>query len=159
MRHECIRAMPSWRKGPPQYDCIFIHTNPLVEGMHALNVARVRAFFSFVSQGITYPCALVHWFSRVGDEADEDTGMWVVEPDLDETGAPFAGIIHLDSVLCAAHLMGVCREAFVPKTLTPDNSLDFFYSFYVNKFIDHHAFEIVFLFLDNGLFVSQFTCT
>ena len=70
--------------------------------------------------------------------------MWVVEPDLDETGAPFAGIIHLESVLHAAHLMGVCGEAFVPKTLMPDNSLDFFYSFYVNKFIDHHAFEIVF---------------
>jgi hypothetical protein len=55
---------------------------------------------------------------------DEDTGMWVVEPDLDET---VAGIIHLDSVLCAAHLMGVCGEAFIPKTLTPENSLDFFY--------------------------------
>ena len=144
MRRERIRAVPSWRKGPPRYDCIFVHTNPLAEGMRALDVARVQAFFSFVSRGITYPCALVHWFSRVGDEADEDTGMWVVEPDLDETGAPFAGIIHLDSVLRAAHLMGVCGEAFVPKTLTPDNSLDFFYSFYVNKFIDHHAFEIVF---------------
>jgi hypothetical protein len=144
MRRERIRAVSSWRRGPPRYDCVFVHTDPLAEGMRALDVARVRAFFSFVSQGITYPCALVHWFSRVGDEADEDTGMWVVEPDMDETGSPIADIIHLDTILRAAHLMGVSGEAFVPKTLTPDNSLDLFYSFYVNKFIDHHAFEIAF---------------
>ena len=107
-------------------------------------MARVRAFFSFISRGITYPCALVHWFSRVGDEADEDMGLWVVKPDFDETGAPLAGIIHLDSIFRAAHLMGVCGEGFVPKTLTADNSLDFFDSFYVNKYVDHHAFEIAF---------------
>ena len=97
-----------------------------------------------MSQGITYPCTIVHWFSQVGDEADEDTGMWVVEPDINETGTPLAGIIYLDSILHAAHLMGMCGEACVPKTLTPDNSLDFFHSFYVNKFVDHHAFEIAF---------------
>ena len=103
--------------------------------MEALNIAWVQAFFSFASRGITYPCALVHWFSRVGDEVDEDTGMWVVELDLDATGAPVAGIqvVHLDSVLWVAHLMGLCGEAFVPKTLTPYNSLDFFHSFYVNS--------------------------
>jgi len=71
-------------------------------------------------------------------------GLWIVEQDLDERGFPLAAIIHLDTVLRAAHLMGVCGEAFIPKTLTSDNSLDAFYSFYVNKFIDHHAFEIVF---------------
>ena len=114
-----------------------------IQGMCTLDVAQVWSFFSFVSWGITYPCALVHWFSWVGDEADEDMGMWVVEPDV-ETGSPFAGIIHMDSILRAAHLMGVCREVFVPKKLTPDNSLYFFYSFYVNKFVDHHAFKIAF---------------
>ena len=80
----------------------------------------------------------------IGDDADEDMGLWVVEQDFDETGAPLAGIIHLDSIFQAAHLMGVCGEAFVPKTLTADNSLDFFDLFYVNKYVDHHAFEIVF---------------
>jgi hypothetical protein len=67
-----------------------------------------------------------------------------VEPDLDESGSPLAGIIHMDSILHVAHLMGVYGEAFVPKNLTSDNSLDFFYSFYVNKFVDHHAFKITF---------------
>jgi hypothetical protein len=103
MRRERIRAIPSWRGGPPRYDCVFVHTDPPAEGMRALSLARVRAFFSFVSQGVTYPCALVHWFSRVGDEADED---WVVEPDMDETGSPIADIIHLHTISRTAHLMG-----------------------------------------------------
>jgi len=51
-------------------------------------------------------------------------------------------IIHLDSVVRAAHLLGVCGESFVPRDLTCDNSLDRFNSFYVNKFADHHSFEI-----------------
>ena len=80
----------------------------------------------------------------VGDDADEDTGLWVVEQDFNETGAPSAGIIHLDSIFRVAHLMGVCGEAYVPKTLTADNSLEFFDSFYVDKYVDHHAFEITF---------------
>ena len=86
----------------------------------------------------------MHWYSWIGDEADEDTGLWVVEQDFNEVGAPLAGIIHLDSILQAARLMRVCGEAFVPKALTADNSLDPFHSFYVHKFVDHHAFEIVF---------------
>ena len=52
--------------------------------------------------------------------------------------------LHLESIFRAAHLMGVCGEGFVPKTLTADYSLDFFDSFYVNKYVDHHAFEIAF---------------
>jgi len=48
----------------------------------------VQGFFAFVSWGIAYPYALVHWFSQVGDEVDEDTGMWVVELYLDENGSP-----------------------------------------------------------------------
>jgi hypothetical protein len=53
-------------------------------------------------------------------------------------------IIHLDSVVGTAHLLGVCGEDFVPKDLSYNNSLDAFHSFYVNKFADHHAFKIAF---------------
>jgi hypothetical protein len=42
------------------------------------------------------------------------------------------------------HISWMCREAIVFKNLTPDNSLDLFYSLYVNKFVDHHTFEITF---------------
>ena len=88
MYWECIHAVLWWRRGPAQYDCIFVHTDLLAEGMHGLDVAWVQAFFSFVSHGITYPCALMNWFSWVGDRADKDMGMWVVLPDLDTTGSP-----------------------------------------------------------------------
>jgi hypothetical protein len=75
---ECIRAVPSWQRGLSRYDCVFINTDPSSEGMCSLSVARVRLFFSFKFHSSNYPCALVHWFVCVGDEPDEDTGMWVV---------------------------------------------------------------------------------
>jgi hypothetical protein len=78
MRCECIRVVPSWRRGPSRYDYVFINTDPSSEGMHGLSVAWVRLFFSFKFCSLNYPCALVHWFVYVGDEPDEDTGMWVV---------------------------------------------------------------------------------
>ena len=144
MRRECICAVPTWRKGGSRYDCVFINTDSSSQGMRGLDVARVRQFFSFNSGGVHYPCALVQWFSRVADEPDEDTGMWIVEPDFKLDGSQSMDIIHLDSVVRAAHLLGVCGEDFVPKDLSYDNSLDAFHSFYVNKFADHHAFEIAF---------------
>jgi hypothetical protein len=144
MRRERIRAISSWRKGPARYDCLFVNTNPSAEGMCGLDVARVRLFFSFKSRRVIYPCALVHWFSRVGDEPDPDTGMWIVEPDFNYDGSPSMAVIHLDSVLRAAHLMGVCGEHYLPRNLSFANSLNAFHSYFVNKFVDHHAFEIAF---------------
>ena len=144
MRRERIRAVPSWRRGLGRYDCIFVNADPLAEGMRGLEVARVRSFFSFKSCGVTYPCALVHWYSRVGDEPDPATGMWIVERDINPDGLPSAAVIHLDSIVRAAHLLGVCGNDFVPKKLSHDASLDAFHAYYVNKYIDHHAFEIAF---------------
>lgn len=56
--------------------------------------------------GITYPCALVHWFSTVGDSPDDETGMWMVEPDF-LRGKRVLEVIHLDSILRGAHVIGV----------------------------------------------------
>jgi hypothetical protein len=145
MRRERIRAVQSWRKGPPRYDCVFVVTDETAEGMRSLDVARVRLFFSFTYAGTYYPCALVHWFSRVGDGPDEDTGLWMVEPDCDAAnGSPHAAVIHLDAVLRAAHLIGVYGSDILPKDLSFTDSLDSFLSFYVNKFIDNHAFLIAY---------------
>src|SRR6266567_488792 len=53
-------------------------------------------FFFFSSHhGIEYPCALVRWFSRVGDSPDDHTGMWVVQPDDDESPLPLSTLIVL----------------------------------------------------------------
>jgi len=75
MRSERIRAIKSWRKGAPRHDCIFVETDPDAPGMAGLDIARVRLFFSCKFNGVQYPCALVHWFSRVGQSADPGTGM------------------------------------------------------------------------------------
>jgi len=103
------------------------------------------SFFAFKHMGITYPCALIHWFSMVGDSPDDETGMWMVEPDF-LRGKQVLEVIHLDSILRGAHLIGVSGSHFLPSDLVFNfsRSLDAFKTFYVNKYVDHHAHEIVF---------------
>lgn len=142
MRREHIRAVPSWRRGPGRYDCVFINTHPELEGMRGLDVARVLLLFSFVFNNKIYPCALVHWFSLIHKERDEDTGMWMVRPDMAGDDSPAISVIHLDCIFRAAHLFPIFGQESIPRTILSHNSLDAFISFYVNKYIDHHAFEI-----------------
>jgi hypothetical protein len=70
--------------------------------------------------------------------------MWMVEPDFDRTGNHAIDIIHLDSILRGAHIMGVSGQQFLPHHLNFAHTLDAFHAFYVNKYIDHHAHEIAF---------------
>jgi hypothetical protein len=111
--------------------------------MQGLEVARMRLFFLFSHEGVEYPCALVHWFSRVGG-LQENTGMWVVEPDISDDGETIITIIHLDTIVQASHLLLVFSGERVSKTLLFTDTLDTFTRFYVNKYADHHAFEIAF---------------
>ena len=142
MRCERIHAIDAWRNGPGRYDCVFVNTNPTVDGMLGLDIARVRLLFSFKHEDTIFPCALVHWFSRVGNSPDECSGMWIVKPDLAEDGTHVASVIHLDAIFRAAHLMPVYGNDAVPRYLSFTQTLDAFNSYYVNKYIDHHAFEI-----------------
>jgi hypothetical protein len=144
MHREQIRAVDSWWRGPPRQDCVFVEHDPNLPGFSGLSIARVRMFFSLKYEDDVLPCALVSWFSTVGDAPCPDTGMWMVEPDFDNTGNRAMSIIHLDTILRSAHLMGVAGNAFIPRHLTYHNSLDAFQKFYVNKYIDHHAHEIAF---------------
>ena len=55
-------------------------------------------------------------------------------------------VLHLDTFYRAAHLLpcfGHAVEA-VPDELHHTDTLDVFDTFYVNKYIDHHAHEIAF---------------
>ncbi|KAI0283461.1 hypothetical protein BC826DRAFT_1093833 [Russula brevipes] len=142
MHRESIRATPSWKKGRSRYDCVFIDDKPELNGFRGLNVAHVKMFLSFSIDGITYPCALVEWFSRHGSVPCEDTGLYSVEPDYDARGRRLASVVHVDTILCGAHLIGVSGTQLLPRTFTCDDSLDAFQVFYVNKYIDHHAHEI-----------------
>ncbi|KAG1737260.1 hypothetical protein EDB19DRAFT_1895859 [Suillus lakei] len=144
MCYERIRTVGTWRNGPGCYDCVFVSTDLSANGMHGLDIARVRLFFSLKHDGITYPCALVQWFKCVADSPDEIMGMWVVEPELLEDGAHCVSVIHLDSIFCVAHLIPVFGGDFVPTNLTYLQTLNTFCTYYVNNFIDHHAYEITF---------------
>ena len=142
MRVEHIRACPLWRNEAPCNDCIFVNTGSSTEGIRGLKVARVRAFFSFKYSGENFPCAIVHWFDVIGDSPDEDTGMWMVCPAYSANRAPLHSIIHVDTIYRAAHLIPIYGRRFLPPNVNLHVSYDSFRAYYVNKFVDHHAFEI-----------------
>ncbi|KAG1904171.1 uncharacterized protein F5891DRAFT_1126616 [Suillus fuscotomentosus] len=142
MRREHIRACPLWRNEYPHNDCVFINTDSDAEGMRGLEVARVICFFSFKHNWEVYPCALIQWFEKIGDCPDEDTGMWMVAPSFHEDGSRNLAVIHIETVFHAAHLIAIYGSEYIPHSLKFYHSLDTFGSFYVNKYADHHAFEI-----------------
>ena len=142
MHREWIRATPSWKNGTSRYDCVFIGKDPKLDGFASLHVARVRLFISFTVDGVDYQCSLVEWFSSYGDSPCEETGLWRVVPDRDARGRRSMSLIHIDTILRAAHLIGVAGDQMLPKSLNYDLSLDAFRCFYVNKYVDYHAHEI-----------------
>ncbi|KAF8879040.1 hypothetical protein BD779DRAFT_1612954 [Infundibulicybe gibba] len=142
MLRQRIRATPVWRHGPPRRDCIFIEKDDTLVGMRGLHTAQVLLFFSCQFRKVVYPCALVRWFLPVSDMPCEDTGMWVVEPELNPDGSRALSVIHLDCVLRSAHLIGFYGEDLLP----PGNieSLEVFERFYISKYSDHQAHELAF---------------
>ncbi|KAG1902517.1 uncharacterized protein F5891DRAFT_1127522 [Suillus fuscotomentosus] len=142
MRHEHIRACPMWRNEAPQYDCVFFNTDASVEGMGGMEIACVMCFFSFTFNGVSYPCAVVHWFDKASDRPDQDTGMWIVTPLFDTDHSFSVGIIHIDSIYHAAHLIPIYGAQIISCDIKHYDSYDAFQAFYLNKFADHHAFEI-----------------
>ena len=119
------------------YDTTFAVTNPNVHSMGGLDIARVKLIFSFRYHAKTYLCALVHWFSKINVKPYVNTRMWQVEPDFNGEGD---SVIHLDAMICAAHL--ICEPD--GPAITYISALDMFDSFYVNKYVDHHAYKITF---------------
>jgi len=113
---------------------------PHLKGMRSLDIARLLLLFSFKYKGKIYPCVLMHWYVLVQDSPDKDTGMWMVEPELSD-GSPVISIIHLDCVFRTTHLIPIYGHHPIPHFILAHQSLDVFKAFYVNKFIDYHAFD------------------
>jgi hypothetical protein len=109
--------------------------------MRGMVIVRVLLFFSFDLNGVYYPCALVEWFDRV--QCDATTGMWIVWPALIH-GRHDKSVIPLDSFLRAAHLIPVFSDKKLPQAIDYTQSLDKFSAYFVNKYIDHHAYKIAF---------------
>ncbi|KAG1856020.1 hypothetical protein DFJ58DRAFT_716121 [Suillus subalutaceus] len=142
MKREHIRVSPNWRNGHTRKDCVFVITDPNIHGMRGMDVAWVLTFFSFRLRGGFYPCAVVQWFNQVGNAPDDETGLWMVEPSSINGHAHFA-VIHVESIFWSAHLIPVYGIEPLPMAIKSHHALDIFTLFYVNRYADHHAFEIV----------------
>ncbi|KAG1866909.1 hypothetical protein F4604DRAFT_1881740 [Suillus subluteus] len=133
MQREYIQSCLKWRNAHAHYDCVFINSRLELDGMQGLEVYK----------WVLYECAVVCWFNVIGDAPDKDTGMWVVQPSFDDH-SPDISVIHIDTIYRAAHLLPIYSTDPIPHHLKFHHSLDNFRAFYVNKFADHHTFEIVF---------------
>ncbi len=139
MSRERIRAVSSWRNGPGRYDTVFVRDTPDAQTVGSgLAVARVQQFFSFSYQSKRHTCALVTYYMLQGTSPDADTGLWVVRPCYPSKPR----VIPLDHIFRATHLIPVYGKTKVPKDHSPTQTLDKYWKFYINKYADHHSFEI-----------------
>ena len=53
-------------------------------------------------------------------------------------------VIHIDAFLRGVHLLPIFGSNFLPITFDYTQTLDAFQAYYVNRFADHHAHEIIF---------------
>ena len=112
--------------------------------MDAFDVTHILTFFTFTSQdGRHFPWTVVQWFDKIGDSPNEDTGMWMVCPAYLPNHSPNYTVIHLDSIYYAAHLIPVYGMDHISCKIKHHNCYNVFHAFYVNKYVDHHTFEIV----------------
>ena len=115
-----------------------------VHGFLDLEVAQVHLFFSFVHEWVKYLCTLVHWFSCPSDVPSDITGMYTLEPDHNHNGQPVTAVIHLDTVFRAAHLLPIFHNhPALLKHQCFEQTLNLFSKFYINQYIDYHAFKLV----------------
>ncbi|KAJ3804333.1 hypothetical protein F5876DRAFT_83350 [Lentinula aff. lateritia] len=147
MRCERIRSTPSWY-GQERRDCVLVLLHEDTPGFLGMSIARVLLFFSFQYERRIYPCALVHWYNNHGERPDARTGLWMVKPaDWDperQQRDPSLAVIHLDALVRGVHLIPVYGSEPVPIRLEFHQSLEVYKLFYVNKYADHHANEILF---------------
>ncbi|TBU51364.1 hypothetical protein BD310DRAFT_834524 [Dichomitus squalens] len=144
MHREVIRCNPSWHGRYPRYDTVLVNLQP--DGCFAdgtLIVARVLLFFSFVFEDFKHECAFVEWFLLRDDNPDPHTGMWVIEPEILPNGERASGVISIDSIVRACHLMPVYGTTSLPPTFHFSDTLDAFRAYYVNRYIDYHAHETI----------------
>ncbi len=141
MRWECIWSMPSWWGHEWWHDCALVVIDDSQPRMMEMNIVRVLLFFSFDYNRVEYPCAIVEWFQMVG--LDDVMSLWVVCPNITK-GKRDKSILHLDSFLRGAHLILRYSMHKLPLDFHFSYSLDAFRTYYVNKYIDHHANKNIF---------------
>ena len=112
--------------------------------MSGYTAARVLVFFSFTYAGNNFQVALVWWYTLANDSGrrDEATGMWLVEREY-RHGKPHLAVVSVDTIFRAVHLLPFFGREPVPRSVTWEKSLDIYRMFYINRFADHHSFEVL----------------
>lgn len=141
-KREILRATPSWRNSLPRHDTVLVKTG-LAPGPHGLSVARLHLLFSFTKSNTRHDVALIQWYSYIGDSPDEDTGMWVVKKERGSDGLPVIDFIYIDAIVRSCQLLPIYGRGMIPRQVTHMTSLNCFQTYYVNKFADHHSFELL----------------
>jgi hypothetical protein len=142
MHRQIIWSTPSWHQKEAHHDCVLVVEDQDKPGMWGMIVGCVCAFLSFSFNDTVYPCALIDRFKWVGRGPDPITGMWRVWPEL-RGSQPVQAVVHIDTILHNVHLIPVFGTGHIPLQLHYSQSLDIFSLFYVNKYADHHSFEVV----------------
>lgn len=142
MHREVIRSNPAWYGEYDRRDTVLVNNGTDDTRMGGMVVARVLHFLAFSVDDIRYPCALVEWFLPTGGAPDPVTGMWIVKPEK-VRGKRTVGLVHLDCIVRACHLIGIYGKSRIPHDFHFSYSLDAFQAFYVNRYADYHAHECI----------------
>ncbi len=160
MRKETIHAVKSWQGGPSRFDTVLVKLGPEDQELESdadkplvksFTIACTRLFFSFHHNHASHACALVHDYDVVNPSPDENTGMAIVKRAM-WGSKPRAQVIPLDNIFWAVHLIPVFKllksgqnNMTIPRGHKHKSMLDDkrFTQFYINKYIDHHTFEIL----------------
>jgi hypothetical protein len=143
MHREIIRSTPQWYGTYERRDTVLLQDNPDEDGMRGMVVGRVLRFMSIPHASVEYPCALVEWFERVGQNPDPLTGLWRVRPTR-IGGRRAVRIVPLGSIFRACQLIGMYERTALPPQFHFSHTHIAFKFFYVNSFADYHAHETIF---------------
>ena len=137
-----MRVTPTLANACARHDTVFVQMDSKLKGMAGMAIAHVLLLFRFTFDEVDYPCALVSWMVTY-DEPDDDTGLWVVRPEFEGNGCRKLGMIHLDCVARAAHLLPVYGSSFVPENFHFSDALNAYRAYFVNHYIDNHTHQLV----------------
>lgn len=147
MKREHIRCTPRWRTQGKRCDCALVVKDEEKPGMKGMSAVRVKLLFSFEHEETVYPCALVEWFKTYGNRPDAATGMWRVRPQMAGGGqhpAQLVTVVHFKSFLRGVNLLPCFGSHPLPDGFLYSYSLEAFEAFYVNKYADHRAHELIY---------------
>ncbi|KAH9011447.1 hypothetical protein EDB85DRAFT_2076961 [Lactarius pseudohatsudake] len=116
-------------------------------GIHGLRREQIRSTWSWRGGpawgNISRSACMVVYSLDDSGHRDEATGMWLVEREYNRDQKPHLAVIHIDTIFRAVHLLPYFGQEHVRKRFSYTDTLDSYANFYVNKYADHHSFEIL----------------